>query len=244
MTYCKNKGTRDEQFEYCLFPEYMCESYTRKNKSKDYPDPFHLSRLNGINISAPYDMPNVGGYYGRIPNSLSSFIETRSLTNRGLLCQSYTHFFIEDSHFMCLSNEPDKYVDMFLSCGGLIGPDYSVKIGMPYSIKLNNIFTNKVLTCFYQNKGIPVIPNIVWAEPRIYDVCFSGFPSHSIVAVNSMGIIGDRDAVYFWRKGYDEMLVRLEPLHIIRYGDKIYGELESISTYYPNNHINRMRYGR
>ena len=32
--------------------------------------------------------------------------------------------------------------------------------------------------------------------------------------------------------------------HIIRYGDKIAGEDESISTYYPNNHLNRMRHGR
>ena len=55
---------------------------------------------------------------------------------------------------------------------------------------------------------------------RSYDFCFDGFPKHSTVAVSSVGVKGDYD---LFRRGYEEMLRRLEPETILYYGDMIDG---------------------
>ena len=46
---------------------------------------------------------------------------------------------------------------------------------------------------------------------------------------NCTGIKGNHAAIYLWRKGYEEALRVLDPILIIRYGDKMSGEREDIS---------------
>jgi len=52
--------------------------------------------------------------------------------------------------------------------------------------------------------------------------------------------------IYPYQKleGYHAMLDILKPIHIIRYGAYIAGELKTMSTYYPNNNKAGYRYGR
>ena len=40
------------------------------------------------------------------------------------------------------------------------------------------------------------------------------------------------------------MIKRLNPVHILRYGAKQDGEIESISTYYTNDNFKVINYGR
>lgn len=46
-----------------------------------------------------------------------------------------------------------------------------------------------------------------------------------------------------WLEGYKVMLETLEPTHILRYGAKIEGENEAISTYYDNDNKKFAKYG-
>lgn len=50
--------------------------------------------------------------------------------------------------------------------------------------------------------------------------------------------------MYLWRKGYEEALRVLEPILIIRHGDKMPGEREDISVYYENINLKNLRNGR
>lgn len=213
-----------------------------KNKHFN-PDPFHLEWLEGMTL-ADYGMPVIAPFNGPVPTSLITFQEARAGHCRnqdGIACP---HFYIDDLRFTCILNDLPRYTTMLANYPVVIGPDLSLKIDMPDPLKRYNSYLNKVITCYFQIHGLKAIPNVVWADPRCYDYCFAGFPVESTVAVNSMGIKGDRRSAFFWLKGYEEMINRLHPTHILRYGDKIKGEMESISTYYPNNHLNRMRYGR
>lgn len=49
---------------------------------------------------------------------------------------------------------------------------------------------------------------------------------------------------YLWLKGYNEAIRRLEPTHIIRYGEKMPEENEEISTYFENENYKKLKDGR
>jgi len=230
----------------CLFPEYMLESEPVSNHTRtDYHrDVFRMSLLEGVTLTDRFGMPVIDPCTENAPSSLITFPEARCLYNKGQCTSSTIHFYVEDSAFWCVSSSVDTYLPVFLNSASVIGLDLSIQIDMPTPLKMYNSYLNKLLTRHLQIKGITTYPNIIWAEPNSYGYCFDGYPQCCTVAVNSMGIIGNPRSVYFWQKGYEEMIERLRPLHIIRYGDLIPGEVESISTYYPNNHLHRMRYGR
>lgn len=89
-----------------------------------------------------------------------------------------------------------------------------------------------------------MIPNVSWSSPASYEYAFKGLPKKSVVAINSNGIKGNAASLYLWRKGYEEALRVLEPILIIRYGDKLPGEREDISFYYENINQKNLRNGR
>ena len=96
----------------------------------------------------------------------------------------------------------------------------------------------------WQVNGMSVIINVVWSGPDSYEYAFAPIPRGSVIAINSSGVKGDSRSTYYWMDGYKEMLKVVKPEHIIRYGEKMPGEAESISTYYPNPYLTRMRHGR
>ena len=243
----RHEKYRDFDFSDCLFPEYFekevhCEK--SKKSPRTYRDPFLLSKLEGMKLTPIYCMPVIEPYNGSLPSELITFSKARAEFNDGIRSSACPCFYMDDESFLCAVKKPDNYLNMLLQHPQVIGLDMSIQMDMPYATKVHNLFVNKLWTRYMQMKGCRMIANIVWAEPRLYDIAFDGFPSDSIVAVNSMGIKENRTSQYFWLKGYEEMLKRLNPCHIVRYGEPIYGEDESISTYYANNHLNRMRYGR
>lgn len=153
-------------------------------------------------------------------------------------------FYEADAKFARILNNPKKYLPILKRFPCIVAPDFSQKIGLNKFICFSNSWWNKALDAFFQANGILVIPNVTWSTPSSYDYAFTGIPMHSVIAINSTGIIGNPAAVYLWRKGYEEALHRLEPILIVRYGDKIVGEREEISVYYENINLQNLRNGR
>ena len=230
-------------FDDSGFVTEKTEASASSKNIKKHQDPFHLEWLEGMTFT-DFGMPVIDPYKGSWPASIIPFHEARADYYKNASSTACPHFYIDDVHFLCVLHQLPKYTAMLTRFPAIIGLDFSIKMDMPEPVKMYNVYLNKVTTRYFQLHGLSVIPNIVWADPRGYDYCFAGFPTNSVVAVNSMGIIGDSRSIFFWQKGYGEMQKRIHPTHILRYGDKIDGEDESISTYYPNNHLNRMRYGR
>lgn len=154
------------------------------------------------------------------------------------------HFYEYDYHFMRLFRNPDKYVSRLLPYKYVLSPDMSQFVEMPYYSRYANNCHNKALAQYLQKKGVNIIANVSWSLPDSYDFCFAGVPIGTVVAVNSNGVNAHADSKYLWRKGYDEMLRRLQPTRIIRYGQKMPDECEDISIYYDNEYLRRMRHGR
>ncbi len=153
-------------------------------------------------------------------------------------------FYEADKNFARILHNPQRYVEPLKKFKYVVGPDFSQKIGMNPFICFSNSWWNKALTAFFQKMGIIMIPNVTWSTPASYEYAFKGLPKKSVIAINSNGIKGNAAALYLWRKGYEEALRVLEPVLIIRYGDKLPGEREDISVYYENINQKNLRNGR
>ena len=124
-----------------------------------------------------------------------------------------------------------------------IGPDFSVYARLSVIVQRDNIFKNKFLTALWQRLGLTIIPNVSWTY-KDYKSSFAGWPQDSIIAVNSTGVGKNPRSRRLWLIGYNKMLEALHPIHILRYGPKIKGEREDISTYYANNNKTSATHGR
>lgn len=184
-----------------------------------------------------YEMPAIAPYEGPAPARLVGFNEARCEETH----QGTVHFYIDDRLFNCTWNNPEGYVPLLKQYDSVIGPDFSQYVNMTYDERYYNAWRNRTLTSRWQSYGINVIPNVTWSLPDSYEYSFSGIPQHSVIAVNCTAIIGKDTSRYLWLKGYNEMLRRLEPRLIIRYGDRMPGEKEEISVFFPNERLQRLR---
>ncbi len=153
-------------------------------------------------------------------------------------------FYESDTNFARILHNPKRYVEALKTFSCVVGPDFSQKIGMNKFVCFSNNWWNKALTAFYQSQGVFMIPNVTWSDPSSYSYAFLGIPKHSVIAINCTGIKGNHAAMYLWRKGYEEAIRILEPVLIIRYGDKMSGEREDISVYFENINLKNLRNGR
>lgn len=66
----------------------------------------------------------------------------------------------------------------------------------------------------------PQFPVVSWSTPESYSFCFEGLPQKSVLALGTNGCISGEINKYYFRKGYYEMLSRLNPTKVIIYGRK------------------------
>lgn len=211
-----------------------------KREKQKYYDPFHQEITSNLHFTSKYEMPKVNAYLNDIPRFLLSY-PRRNETKR---VDCALHFYIHDFKFTSIITQPYKCLNTLKKYVCVIGPDFSVQPQMPLPEKIKNVYDNKKVTAWWQFNGVNVIPNIVWCNNIDYEICFDGFPKHSVIAINSTGLGHDIRSKHCWIDGYKKAIDILEPSTIIRYGAKQDGENESISYYYENDNKNGGNYGR
>lgn len=149
------------------------------------------------------------------------------------------HFFYDDYKFMSLWREPDKHIDQLRKFKAVIAPDFSLYTDFPKALQILSCYRRQWCGAYWQWLGLDVIPDVRWGEPDTYEWCFDGLPKHSTVAVSSVGVRNDKDwnggEGELWKRGYTEMMNRLEPTTVLYYGDIIpglEGEIIHIPSYY------------
>ena len=113
---------------------------------------------------------------------------------------------------------------------------------MPMPMKIWNVYRSRQVGAYYQSRGLRVIPTISWAEKETFEFCFLGIPKGSIVAISTIGVKQDEEAMKVWREGVAEMLKRIEPSTILVYGGKLdydFGDAEVI--YFENKVTERWK---
>lgn len=128
------------------------------------------------------------------------------------------HFFVDDYQFIRYWNTPDKYIPVLARFRSVCSPDFSTYTDMPVAMQIYNHYRKHWLASYWQLHGITVYPTISWSTPDSYAWCFDGEPKGGIVAVSSVGVNNDQDAMRLFLQGYDEMMKRLHPSWVIFYG--------------------------
>ena len=192
-----------------------------------------------LHMTGQYEMPVVRAINCSVPKDIVALYHIDRCKNGGCI----PHFYTEDRKFESTWTFPYKSLYKIARHPLIISPDFSVYEELAFPQKLWNIFRNKALAAWWQYNGLNVIPNVSWIYGKDYAISFDGWPKHSVIAVNSTGINDDEKCKTMWLEGYEVMLETLKPIHILRYGAKIEGENESISTYYENDNKKFARYG-
>lgn len=166
-----------------------------------------------------------------VPDDLIGFNYAKSSGNK----KCGIHFFVDDYQFERVWNYPEKYVDILSEYDCILSPDFSLYMDMPMPMKIWNIYRSRQIGAYYQSMGLKVIPTISWAEPATYDFCFLGIPQGSVVAVSTIGVKENKDALAVWKDGMREMIEQIKPSTILVYGGKLdfnYGKIKVV--YFEN----------
>jgi len=206
----------------------------RERTNKEY----NLDIVEHENLTNDFwQMPTIKND-GYIPADLIGFnyAKTSKDKNVGI------HFFIDDYQFERCWASPEKYIDVLREYECILTPDFSLYMDMPMPMKIWNIYRSRQIGAYYQARGIKVIPTISWAEPETFEFCFLGIPKGSIVAVSTIGVKQDSEALEIWEAGMEAMIEQIEPSTILVYGGELefdYGDIKVI--YYDNKVLKKWR---
>ena len=128
------------------------------------------------------------------------------------------HYFLDDYQFIRVWTDPDRYIAMLQRFKYALTPDFSLYTDFPKSLQIYNHYRKHWLGAYWQMHGINVIPTIGWSDRESFEWCFDGEPTHSVVAISSVGTQVKKEARQQFLEGYLEMMERLHPEQIIFYG--------------------------
>lgn len=168
-----------------------------------------------------------------IPKELIGFNYAKSSKEKNV----GIHFFVDDYQFERVWRSPDKYLDILRNYDCILSPDFSLYMDMPRPMKIWNIYRSRQIGAYYQSKGIKVIPTLSWAEEETFKFCFCGIPEGSIVAISTIGVKEDTNALFVWKAGVKEMIKQIKPSCILVYGGKIEFDYNGIDVIYFENQV-------
>lgn len=146
------------------------------------------------------------------------------------------HCFIDDYQFERLWSRPDNYIDLIKEYQCFLSPDFSLYLDMTTPVKIWNVYRSRLLGAYYQALGIKVIPTLQWAEKKSFQYCFKGIEKGGVVAISTIGVKEDENALKCWREGLTEAIKQVEPKTILIYGGKLEYDYGNVETIYFENH--------
>lgn len=186
-------------------------------------------------VCGKYDIPKLAKTK-TTGKEFARFCDWKETDDHGKLI---AHFYYDDYKFIATWRDPDIYVDRLRAFKAVIAPDFSLYTDFPLALQIMSCYKRNWLGAYWQSIGLDVIPDVVWGEEKTFEFCFDGIPKGGTVAVSSVGVKRDKEwngsGGDIFRKGYDEMLRRLEPKTVLYYGDMIdglEGNIIRIPSYY------------
>lgn len=124
------------------------------------------------------------------------------------------HFFIHDDEFDEVWRKPDAYIHELSQYKQVITTDFSLYTNMSLAVQVFNTYRNRWLGCYWQEKGLTVIPSIGWSDEWSYEFCFDGVQEGAVVAVSTLGSY-DVESTYL--EGFRRMCEKIKPQVVICY---------------------------
>lgn len=155
------------------------------------------------------------------------------------------HFFIDDYQFERCWNDPQKSLETLRGFSCVLTPDFSLYLDMPYPMQRWNVYRSRALGWWWARRGLAVVPTLSWSDEGSYAFCFEGIEPGGTVAVSTVGVKNDKDALAFWRSGMERAMEETTPTRVLLYGGEIdfdFGDAEVVA--YGNKTSERMNDGR
>lgn len=151
-----------------------------------------------------------------IPERLATFELASAKRNSDAFC----HFFIDDYRFERVWTRPERYVEPLRQYKGVIAPNFSTYTDMPRPMLLWNIYRTRVLTQYWQDMGLEVIPVISWAGDESLEFCCDGLPMGGTYAVGTMGCLSAEESRMRFIRSLSVCLEKVEPDTLLLYGSE------------------------
>jgi len=127
------------------------------------------------------------------------------------------HTFLDDYRIERLWNRPLASWTRIRRFRAALAPDFSLYRDWTLICNLWNIYRARWVACFWQSRGVTVIPVANWTDQDSYEWCFAGLPFRATLAI---GVPDLRDHLtrHLFECGYRAMEEHLEPRTVIVYG--------------------------
>lgn len=125
------------------------------------------------------------------------------------------HFWLDDYQFERVWRDPERYGEMLRPYGAVCTPDFSIYDNWPNAIRYYNHYRSHWVGRLWQDMGLTVIPSLAWSYESSWSWCFDGDPRRSIVACSSTGAMANDTDRRMVREGFDAMVNRLSPSHVL-----------------------------
>lgn len=151
---------------------------------------------------------------------------------------STPHFYEHDRAFESVWRNPAKYASILKNYPSVIAPDWSQYCDMPKFFNLYNLYRNRIITAYWQQEGLQVIPSVSWSDVDSFAYCFDGLPQNSLLAVGSIGVSHCPASLRLWRIAVSNILERLHPIGLLIYGTHIeFDNPQQVPVYYFQDFI-------
>lgn len=188
----------------------------------------------GLNFVGKYEWPEVKAYIGEIPIALTPY----SMKDRGNK-NGAVHFYIDDYRFtgMYTWNHLLQFTKKVAPYRMVIAPDFSVYLDQSRTLNLFQLYQNRVVSAYWQNVGLQVIPSVSWGNADSFEYCFDGLPQNSVLSIGGLGNSHHESMLKLWEYGVNLTIERLHPTALIIYGAPKQLNLP-VETHYFKDFIN------
>lgn len=176
---------------------------------------FYYSFLQEMVFVGQYRMPILKAVHGIEPENLLPFNYVRREQESS---NKWFHFYVHDYQFERIWNNPDKYMPILQKFAGGISPDFSIYLDMYEDQQIENCRKNKILTYYFQLKGLNVIPNVGWSDSNSLNWAFDGIPENSVLSITTQGCMRNYISKQSLLNGLHELDRRKRPEKLIVYG--------------------------
>lgn len=192
-----------------------------------------------VDETGAYNLPVVGTDAVPTADSLIPFNKAKTNYRKDV----GVHFFIDDYQFERVWKSPQLYVEMLRKYRFVCAPDFSLYLDMPMAAKIWNVYRSRLITAYWQSKGLKVVPVLQWAEPETWKFCFDGVKPGGTLAVSTLGAARNKLTKQIWTAGMSEAIRKLHPATILLYGIPISFNFGDIQVVHYTNEVLERRSG-
>ena len=128
------------------------------------------------------------------------------------------HGFVADERLRSLIRYPARYLHLAANYRAVVTPDLSMRPGMPLHERIHSAWLNRAVGAFFQDRGLPVIPNLRWAQLVDLDYVLDGLPESAAIAISCQTILREHQGREVFEKGMHIVLNTIRPSQVFCYG--------------------------